>query len=197
MNERYPVKIRRGWRRIPESDRRYKLFEEVYSYAKSIDVIPDNVDKPLLFEMKSIKCLGRCIWKKEDGHVYSCVLLNELLEPFPDDKIRTTLVHEFAHSCTAGDHHGEKWYAVANAIGKKWGYQIDRLEYDEALVDAIEKLERPYRYEVYCPKCGIAWKYKKRISLVAEPQKWKCSGCNIPLKSREIPMLEKKSESFV
>ena len=180
MNELYPVK--RGRRPIPESDRRYKLFEEVYAYAKSINVVPENVEKPLLFEITSRWDHGVCETWKRGGRVYSCIGLNECFRSIGDDKMRNLIVHEFAHACVPEEVHGPKWYAVANAIGKKWGYIADRTDGDEELSELLRKNAR--RYEVYC-QCYHEY-FMYRNIFVREPQKFTCPMCKTPLKSRVV-----------
>ena len=180
MNEHYPIK--RGWRPIPESDRRYKLFEEVYSYAKSIDVIPDNVEKPLLFEVTSSWNCGFCSCQKRSRRIYPCICLNECLRSIGDDKMRNLIVHEFAHACVPEEVHGPKWYAVANDIGKKWGYIADDKETDEEIIKLMQQNKK--RYEVYC-QCSHEY-FMYRNIFVREPQKFTCPMCKTPLKSRVV-----------
>lgn len=179
VNDYYPVT--RGWRPIPESDRRYKLFEEVYAYAKSIHVA-ENVEKPLLFEITSRWNHGVCYVRERGGRVYSCIGLNACLRSIGDDKMRNLIVHEFAHACVPEEVHGPKWYAVANAIGKKWGYVADRADSDEELSELLRKNAK--RYEVYC-KCSHEY-YMYRNIFVREPQKFTCPICKTPLKSRVV-----------
>lgn len=178
----YPKK--RGWQLIPENDRRFSLFEEVYARAISLNIVPENLEKPLLYEMKN-RSLGKCSWRKRDGRIYAYIGLNACLKSVEDEKIRSILVHEIAHACTTGDHHGEEWYSVANFLGRKWGLKVERCTDDPELIDLLEKTN-PNRYEVYCPKCGKTWRYKYRVRIIQEPQKWRCPYCNSPLCMREL-----------
>ena len=158
--------------------------------AKALKLWDERRSYPLLFTRKSVKVLGTCFSNKNADGSYDCtIVLNELLADFSDDQIRPTLVHEVAHAITPFDHHGSLWYAAANAIGAKWGYKIERLAADEEVNDAIFKrkeAKRHYKFELYCPLCGMSWKYQRECPAVKNPQKYMCPHDKTKLKVREI-----------
>lgn len=183
----YGYVIKRGWTQIT-SGRLWDLYMEVFNEAKRQDFW--NKAAPMLFTRKSIQTLGMCANRRQpDGTYLSSIVISEVLLTLSDDKIRETLVHEFAHACRPKDGHGYFWYVLCGRLGAKWGYQASRTSDDEEVLAAfasIEKYANKYRYELYCPTCGATWKYKCKCQAVLHPSRYQCKKDKTKLLSREI-----------
>ena len=180
---------KRGWQKISVESKAYKLFEEVYSYAVKHGYFPKNVDKPELYQVKSTRFLGKCIYKKYDQTYYVSIILNPIIFQFADEKLLNVIIHEVAHACTPGCHHNYDWYTLANSLGSHWNMAISRLESDEEICAAMltaGTMTNPYKYELYCPTCGTSWKYKRNCEAVKHPDIYKCTKDGTHLCSRAI-----------
>ena len=179
---------RRGWKAVT-GGRMYGLYDEVMECARELGLWKSQT-APHLYTRKSAQSFGSCFNRKNaDGGDDVAIVMNELLLNYSDDQIREVIVHEVAHAICLGHHHDKVWKKTANALGKKWGYKIERQCHDAELNAAIYKLKaapRPYRYELYCPVCGKTWKYRRVCQAVRHPEKYWCSKDKTTLRARKI-----------
>ena len=181
----YPIK--RGWKPVT-SGRIYNLYMEVVNRAQELELW-GKVCPPPLFTRKSTKSFGTCFVKKNGGKSDGAIVLNEMLANYSDDQIRKIIVHEVAHAVCPWEHHSELWRNTADSIGQKWGYKTERLNTDEELCADIAKMneeKNPYKYELYCPKCGAVWKYKRMCKSVKHPENYWCDNDKTKLLCRKV-----------
>lgn len=181
----YPV--HKGWKAV-NSSRLYELYIEVMTHAKAIGYWKLAAFPPL-YTRKTVRAFGSCFDKKINGVTEIAIVMNEMLLAFSDDQIREVIVHEVAHAVCIGHHHDAVWKRTANAIGKKWGYKIERQCQDRELNDAIYKLKEkrsPHKYELYCPVCGKTYKYSRMCQAVRHPEKYWCAKDKVSLRSRAV-----------
>ena len=181
----YPT--RKGWKQIT-SGRIYNLYAEAFEYARALQLWKGA--NPPLYTRKSVRALGTCFTNKNDsGGVEAAIVLNEILLNYSDDQIRKTIVHEVAHAVCPLHHHDSYWHEIANTLGARWGYEIEHYDTDPELCEAIAKLKlekSPYKYELYCPVCGVSYKYKRACEAVRNPSRYWCPKDKTTLKSRKI-----------
>ena len=146
---------------------------------------------PPLYLRKSVSSFGSCFSQKNsDGGEDCAIVMNALLLDYSDDQIREILVHEVAHAICPRHHHDSHWKRVANTLGKKWNYKIERQCHDAELNAAIYKqkgVRHPYEYELYCPVCGQSWKYRRMCKAVRHPERYRCPKDKSKLLARKIP----------
>ena len=106
------------------------------------------------------------------------------------DQIRKTICHELGHFVSPKEHHGYLWRARTNKIGEKWGFEAERCTSNEAFNEAAKEAKsahsNPYKYRLFCPKCGAEWKYKTKCTAIKYPYGYRCRKCYVQLKSEEI-----------
>lgn len=106
------------------------------------------------------------------------------------DQIRKTICHELGHFVAPRENHGYLWKVRANKIGMRWGLEMERCTDNKTFNEAAKQMRAErnsdYKYRVYCPDCGIEWKYKTKCQIVQKPGRYRCSGCNVNLKSEKI-----------
>ena len=181
----YPA--HKNWK-VVTSGRMYNLYIEVMNHVQALGYWKE-ASFPTLFTRKTVYAFGSCFDKKINGVVEIAIVMNEMLLDYSDDRIRKVLVHEVAHAVCLGHHHDAVWKRTANALGKKWGYKIERKCQDAELNDAIYRLKEkrsPYRYELYCPVCGKTYKYSRMCDAVRHPNKYWCKKDKVSLRSRAI-----------
>jgi len=107
-------------------------------------------------------------------------------------EIRDTICHELGHFVAPSEHHSHLWEARANKIGQPWGIKVSRLGNNETFNQAAEQAraevakKHPYQYRLYCPDCGVEWKYKTKCDAVRRPERYLCSKCKTKLKSEKM-----------
>lgn len=105
-------------------------------------------------------------------------------------QIRRTLCHEMGHFVAPKESHGYLWKVRADKIGARWGLVASRTTDNETFNKAAKAIRASktsdYKYRLYCPKCGIEWKYKSNCKAVQYPHRYRCSKCRVDLKSERI-----------
>ena len=178
----------------------WEIWEEVKDEARSLYPQYFEHCDPELYHDSSYKHLGLCsysISNPSERNVnrikYSRCIITLSTNCGQDyDCIRKVLCHELGHFCAPKEHHGSLWKARADKIGSRWGYEASRLTdndtFNSAAKQAREEVDHrnPYKYKVFCPKCGAEWQYKSNCKIVQYPMLYKCGTCNIDLKSSKI-----------
>lgn len=181
--------IKKGWKPVT-TGRIYNLYTEVMTHAIELRLWSENKKFPLLFTRKSTKTLGSCYSNKNDDGSYDCsIVLNEIMLNYSDSQIRKTIVHEVAHAICPLEHHNANWKRSANLLGKKWGYKIERFSTDTEINDTLAQMKakkRQYKYELYCPRCGLSWKYERICKAIKYPYRYQCPKDKTKLLSRKI-----------
>lgn len=96
------------------------------------------------------------------------------------NQFRKTFVHEYAHYLNHirndGAGHDCNWYTLANKLGTKWGYRIERLNnifnddtVNDACKQALKSTVETSKYVVECPICGHKWYYNRMCDSVRYP----------------------------
>lgn len=175
--------VKKTWKRV-KSGRLWDLYMQVCDRAVQIGLWSANKPFPLLFTRKSFATLGTCFHLKQpDGSCALSITVSEVMLGFSDDQLRELLVHEFGHAVHPGEGHNAAWRRDANRIGAKWGYVVEVRNSDKQILAALRKEDTP-RYEVYCPRCGKTWRYKRRGKVVQHPEKYLCPKDNTHLALR-------------
>lgn len=182
MNNYFDSK--RGWQRI-NYHRDYqalvKMFEETIEEAKRIGIFPKNVISISYYIHNQLRAVANCYWHQYGygGEVHLALCFNTgVAKQFDPETLRETVIHEVAHACTIGDHHGYRWQMACRRIGAKWGmlyHYFSRLETNPA-VNAVLKEQKLARtkYTVSCPACGRTWRYTKAGKVVQRAARCTC-----------------------
>ena len=175
--------IPRGWTKNT-NEQLQVIYEEACGRAIDIGLI-DYV--PNLYIFKSTRTWG---WAKypskieeQSGHK-AYVGLNAVYLQDPTKAINT-ICHELAHIASPRkEHHGDIWKRNFEKIGLYFGlHHFERCSSSKYIGLEIPK---QYKYEAYCPKCGMSWKRQKLVRLIQEPDRYHCPTCKVGLKSRKF-----------
>jgi predicted SprT family Zn-dependent metalloprotease len=156
--------------------------------------------EPELYQDDSYSHLGRCSWslanpseRNIDKVKYTrCIITISSMLGQDYDEIRDTLCHELGHFVAPRENHSYLWKARSNKIGQRWGISVSRTSNNETFTQAAKKIKEevnvrnPYKYRVFCPECGVEWKYKTNCQIVKYPWLYRCHKCKIDLKSEKI-----------
>lgn len=195
---------KRGWKECVDS-RILSLYKEVCEEAIRVKAMPSMAYAPKLYvkPYRGGTVIASCCFKRSGGNKYtkgnwkSAITLSPFVLTCSDTAVISTLGHELAHACTAGEGHSENWKAVANKITAKWGLTHSQYEADPVVISdlkneraaykAVAVAIHPYKYEVYCPHCNVSCgKYKTACQIVQHPERWSHTKCKTKLQVRKL-----------
>lgn len=175
--------IPRGWTRNT-NEQLWEIYKEACNEAIKLGLI-DYI--PELYIFKSTRTWGwaRYPSKTQERYGYKpYVGLNEVYLQDPTKAI-STICHELAHIVSPRrEHHGDVWKHNFVKIGTRFG--LSRFERCSSSESIGLEMPKQYKYEAYCPRCGMSWKRQKMVRLIQEPDKYCCPICTVKLKSRKI-----------
>ena len=179
-----------------------EIWHEVIDEAKRLYPKYFDVCTPELYHDSSYRHLGLCSSslknpkeKNVDKMQHSrCIITISTNMKKDYECIRKVMCHEIAHFVAPRQNHGYLWKARANKIGAKWGYEASRLTCNETFSEAAKEIRashnNPYKYRLFCPKCGAEWKYKTKCTAIKYPHGYRCRKCYLQLKAEEIKQKE-------
>lgn len=180
------MQIKSTWRKVTRQDV-VDLFWSLVEKAHSLNLFPpsfkDATCLGLYSTSRSTSTIGVCHWNKL-WEEWLVVISDKLLE-CDIDKIRQILVHEIAHGCTPGKHHGPEWHWAANKLGAQWGYEASRLCHDQTVNDKC-CINKPKKYGIKCPVCGYTWMFSIQCKAVKHPEKYQHKRCGSTLVRVEL-----------
>lgn len=184
------VRIHKGWYRCSD-ERILSIYEKVKEAAIKTGYLPRLWFAPDLYirKWRGGNSYAACARKEKsgsfekDGYWYTTIILSDYCLNGSEDFLKEVLVHELAHACTAGHGHDSVFLKVANTIGKLVGVSIGTHCHNEEENSRHAKMQKayraealkanPYRYELYCSKCGaICGRYKTACAAVKHPERW-------------------------
>ena len=174
---------KRGWKKFSHSETYRELldlFWEEIHYAQTIGIFPENTDDIDFYLVTTSKAIASC-WhhKYGSGELDLAFCFNaRVVAEIPTHRLREIVIHEVAHACSLGDHHGPKWQRMAQRLGKRWGFTYFERTEQCAAINAVmrqQKIEKA-KYRVTCPACGASWLRQKACGMVTRPQTYTC-GC--------------------
>ena len=143
---------------------------------------------------------GQC--RKIPGGLYEININQTLLdEKNAEDGLVNTILHELLHTCPGCMNHGQEWKKYAEMVRKNWGYDVKRTSSEEdkgvttGNLNARERRENPYKYEVRCPRCGVVARRKTRCDLIENIGKYRCGICKGSLYTVTVDGMEKAANS--
>lgn len=175
--------IPRGWTKNSNKQLQ-KIYKEACDKALELGLI-DYVPDLYIFKSTSTWGWARYPSKTEEQFGYKpYVGLNEVYLQDPTKAINT-ICHELAHIASPRkEHHGDVWKNNFETIGVHFGLH----RFERCSTSKYVGLEMPkqYRYEAYCPKCGMSWQRQKLVRLIQHPEQYRCPICKVGLKSRKF-----------
>ncbi len=175
-----------------------EIWTEVVDEAKRLYPRYFENCTPELYQDSSYSHLGRCSTSFKNPceknvdkiqHARCIITISTNLKQ-DYSQIRKTICHEIGHFVSPKEHHGYLWRARANKIGARWGFEAERCTdnetFNEAAKEAKARISNTYKYRLFCPQCGIEWKYKTECKAIMHPIWYQCRKCRCSLKSEKI-----------
>lgn len=144
---------------------------------------------PVELNSRLVRAFGRCCFRQNQITGVRTVKKIELQTSFyhskvSDTDIISTLIHEYLHSLFLYDGHQGNWKHYAEYITATSCYNITATSSFKEF-DPYDNEE--YKYELYCPQCGMVMKkYKKITGMASHPQDYNHRGCHEKLKVRKV-----------
>lgn len=131
---------------------------------------------------RATKWYGRC---EQRGSHYTIKISDKLLQDDINDfPLKNTIIHELLHTTCMDDHHGGEWARMAKIVNNNSNYKIARLSNYRPYGVHMNRAE--YKYEVYCPDCGVIQRYKRKGNVIKCLDRYICGHCKGKLKYREL-----------
>lgn len=175
-----------------------EIWDEVIAEAKRLYPNYFEACTPELYHDSSYRHLGLCsasyrnpVERSVDKirHIRCIITISTNLKQ-DYQQIRKTLCHEIGHFVSPRENHGYLWKVRADKIGAKWGCEAERCTdnetFNESAKQAKAAIVNTYKYRLYCPKCGVEWKYKTECKAIMHPTWYHCRKCKCNLKSEKI-----------
>ena len=161
-------------------------------YAKlcmaQLDALHIHYAERITFQVntRAVSRLGIC---RKSGDCYVIEIAAALLdERVPlRDGLLDTLMHELLHTCYGCMKHTGRWKQYADKVNAAYGYHIKRAAAREEHI-VPKELEKPPKYKVICPNCGMEYERYKMSEFIRHPEKYRCGKCGKSMKSAERRM---------
>ena len=175
-----------------------EIWNEVVAEAERLYPAYFAACTPELYHDSSYSHLGRCsasLSNPKERNVDKirhsrCIITISVNMKQDYECIRKVICHELGHFVAPRENHGYVWQVRANKIGKKWDIEASRLTSNETFSASAKEIRashtNPYKYRLFCPQCGISWKYKTQCNAIKRPDWYRCRKCKCSLKSEKI-----------
>ena len=166
---KYALLVPKTWK-LCTNPELIKIWDEAWNEAVKLGYLKAE-DKAPLWTFKSCYRWGESRYAK--GVPAGIVGVERIFNKSPNSA-KETIVHEIAHLCTKGDHHGNKWKKCGDEIGKIYNIKMSR-------ADSAEDLGIDYSlmdYHVRCKHCGYSMHWPEKTVYWAHPEKYYCGCCN-------------------
>lgn len=129
------------------------------------------------------RVFGNCKRRVRYGEVsYEIKIASFLAEHGDEYGIKSTIAHEFIHTCDGCMNHGKLWKKYGDMVSDL--YDINRCDtmeskgINEEVAKQLYKQICDYKYVVICDTCGYTWKYKRFTKTLRNIKNCKCPYCN-------------------
>lgn len=110
---------------------------------------------------------------------YSIQIASYLVENGSEHGIKSTIAHEYIHTCNGCMNHGALWKRYGNMVSDL--YDISRCTTYESKgisENAMQYIREQYKYIVKCTTCNHEWKYKRMCKTLKLIDRCTCPYCN-------------------
>ena len=136
--------------------------------------VPYMKETPVSINHRATRRLGVC--KLRSGNFSIEISAFILGDSADEDTIKSTIIHEYLHTCPNCMNHGNTWKKWANVMTSAYkGIDITRTTRLEGT--GIEKPEKAKTYCVVCEKCGKEITRSRKSNLIVSPEHYIHDGC--------------------
>lgn len=161
-----------------------RYLREVIAEAEVLRIPLGSIKPEVRINSRAKKRFGCCRTEKTfAGQQYEIELSQKVLA-CKEKKIKEILAHEILHSCGSCQNHGKKWKIYANAMNRRYGYEIRTTTTDEAMGLPMQeaRCREEYKYFLRCQGCGAVLSRKRESRLTRHPECYRCAKCGGKLK---------------
>lgn len=157
------------------------MVNEVYISLRRRGVPVKNCPVTISHRLK--RAFGNTRCKTRYGErSYSIQIASYLVENGSERGIKSTIAHEYIHTCDGCMNHGALWKRYGNMVSDL--YDINRCDTYESkgisndAVQSIQANREQFKYIVKCNKCNREWKYKRMCKTLKVIERCTCPYCN-------------------
>ena len=128
-----------------------------------------------------LSTLGKC--RNHGNNKYTIYLSKNHADISEEKYVINTVMHELIHSLDNCMSHTGRWKQIANIVNNRYGYNITRVETDNAAYSEYYhdiKMSR-IKYEITCTCCGATTNYQRKTKAVTNIAnhigRYRCNGC--------------------
>ena len=128
-----------------------------------------------------LSTLGQC--RNHGNNRYTIYLSKNYADVSEEKYVINTVMHELIHSLDNCMAHTGRWKQIANIVNNRYGYNITRVETDNATYSKYyrEVSINRMKYEIICNSCGSSTKYQRKTKTVTNIAnhigKYRCQNC--------------------
>ena len=128
-----------------------------------------------------LSTLGQC--RNHGNNRYTIYLSKNHADISEEKYVINTVMHELIHSLDNCMAHTGRWKQIANIVNSRYGYNITRVETDNATYSKYyrEVSINRMKYEIICNSCGSSTKYQRKTKTVTNIAnhigKYRCQNC--------------------
>ena len=125
--------------------------------------------------------LGQC--RNHGNNRYTIYLSKNYADISEEKYVINTVMHELIHSLDNCMAHTGRWKQIANIVNNRYGYNITRVETDNAAYSKYyhEVSISRMKYEITCNSCGNVTKYQRKTKAVTNIAnhigRYRCPSC--------------------
>lgn len=157
------------------------MVNEVYISLRRRGVPIKNCPVTISHRLKRAFGKTRCKIRYGERSYY-IQIASYLVENGSEHGIKSTIAHEYIHTCDGCLNHGALWKRYGNMVSDL--YDISRCStyeskgISENAVQAIQANREQFKYIVKCTTCNHEWKYKRMCKTLKLIERCTCPYCN-------------------
>lgn len=152
------------------------MLDECMEECESIGIEADEQAWPVTLvkvNNRLSRAHGRCIYHNR-YRTCTIEISGKLMNTGNDEWIKNTLMHEYLHSLTYGEHHGGRWAEYAKRVNHDLGYGVERT----ANAEESKAVQEQYRYQGICHDCGAKYTFARKRKYFDYISECTCSDCH-------------------
>lgn len=153
------------------------MVNEVYISLRRRNIPIRNC--PVTVSHRLTGVFGNTRYKMRDGS-YHIQIAGFLVDNGSEHGIKSTIAHEYLHTCDGCLNHGALWKRYASMVSDL--YNINRantMEQNGISKEVANTIHNSgVKYAVICSNCGHEWKYKRMCKTLRVIDRCTCPYCN-------------------
>lgn len=154
------------------------MVNEVYISLRQRNIPIKNCPVIVSYRLKS--AFGNtCYRKRGDVVTYTIKIASFLVENGSERGIKSTIAHEFIHTCDGCMNHGALWKRYASMVSDLYDISRANKMEDKGISQNVANTihNSNIKYIVKCTACNREWKYKRMCKTIQVLDRCSCPYC--------------------